>query len=116
MDEDREKRLRERLTAPRPPALERARTFLRYYVHDSDPELLERDVRSMIKVNPRTIVDALEAFDELLTTPQPQGSLSEIVAYEGNQMLDDESDVAAIAWIARLAEQLRRWLRAYAPE
>jgi len=116
MDEDREKRLRERLAAPRPPALERVRTFLRYYVHDSDPELLERDVRGMINVNPRVIVDALEALRELLTTPQPQGTLSEMVAYEGNQMLDDESDIAAAVWLKELSEQLHRWLGAFAPQ
>lgn len=115
MDDDLHKRLKERLAAPRPPALERARSFLLYHVHDSDPELLERDLRGLMKVNASPIIDAVDAIEEVIAVPQPSGTISGIVAYEGNQMLDDDTDEAAALWLKELALQLRRLLGDFAP-
>jgi len=104
-----------KLAAPRPPALDTARSFLKHYVHDSDWELLERDVGGMMKVNPNVIVEAVEAIEDLLATPQPPDTLSRLVAYEANWMLEDDSDTGAAAWLGELAGRLRLWLGGLAP-
>jgi hypothetical protein len=115
MDEKLAKMLRERLAAPAPGALETARDFLMHYVHDSDYELLERDVRGMMKVNPNVIVQAVEAIEALLTTPQPPETLYKLVAYDANWMLEDDSEAGASAWLRDLANRLRQWLGEHAP-
>jgi len=115
MDDDLQRRLRARLAAPRAPALERVRSFLLYYVHDSDRELLERDLRGLMKVNASPIIDAVEAIEEVIARPQMPGIIFGIVSHEGNQMLDDETDDAAARWLRDLALQLRAILGEYAP-
>lgn len=115
MDDKLRQMMEAKLAAPRPPALDSARRFLMSYVHDSDWELLERDVGGMIKLNPNVIIDAVEAIEELLATPQPPDTLSRLVAYEANWMLDDETDTGAAAWLQDLTGRLRRWLGEHAP-
>ena len=115
MNEKLRKMLEARRAAPPPPPLDIVRRFLHYYVHDSDWELLERDVRGMLHVNPKVIVEAVIAIEHVIATPQPPGSLSRLVAYEGNWMLDDESDTAAMAWFRELVSRLRDWLGEHAP-
>jgi len=100
-----------RLAAPSPPALERARSFLMYYVHDSDPELLKVDVKN----STAAIIDGIEAIEEIMATPQVPGTLYQIVAYEGNRMLSDDTDATAAAWLKKLTVDLREWLGEYAP-
>ena len=111
MDDTLRKRLEAQLSAPRPPAIERARAFLMYYVHDSDRDLLRIDAKD----SPNAIVDGVEAIEELLAVPQPPGILHQMVAYEGNRMLDDATDETAAAWLKELTVQLREWLGEYAP-
>jgi hypothetical protein len=115
MDDDLRRRLNERLTAPPAAALERARSFLLYHVHDSDRELLGRDLRGLMKVNASPIIDAVEAIEEVITVPQAPGTLFTLVSHEGNQMLDEETDEAAAAWLQDLVLQLRQLLGDYAP-
>lgn len=111
MDDDRTKRFEAQLRAPRPPALERLREFLIYYVHDSDRDLLRLEATQ----RPGAIVDAVEAIEEVLAQPPVPGTLSEMVAYEGNRVLADLSDATASAWLGELAADLRKWLGEYAP-
>jgi hypothetical protein len=115
MDDDLHRRLKERLAAPRAPALERVRSFLLYHVHDSDPELLDRDLRGLMKVNASPIIDAVQAIEELIAQPQLPGAILRAVSHEGNQMLDEETDEAATKWLRELALQLRQILGEYAP-
>jgi hypothetical protein len=115
VDDSLRQRLEEQMQAPRPAALEVVRTYLSYHVHDSDWHILELDVRSMSKVNPAAIVDVIEAIEELLTSSPEPGTLFELVSFDGNRMLDQESDDAAAAWLADLASRLRAWLGACAP-
>jgi hypothetical protein len=115
MDDDLRKQLEDRLNTPQSPALERVRRFLSHYVHDADLELVERIVRGVIKVNPPFVADAVQAIEELLAAPQGSGALYEVVTYDGNQMLDDETDESAAAWLKELAGHVRRWLGEHAP-
>src|SRR5438046_8971015 len=93
MDDDRMKRFEAQLGAPRPPALERLREFLISYVHDGDRDLLRLETTQ----RPGPIVDAVEAIEEVLAHPPAPGTLSEIVAYEGNRERADLSDATAQA-------------------
>lgn len=111
VDDDRMKRFEAQLRAPQPPALERLREFLLYYVHDGDRDLLKLEATQ----RPGPIVDAVEAIDDVLAHPPPPGTLSEMVAYEGNRVLADLSDATASAWLMELAADLRQWLGEYAP-
>lgn len=69
----------------------------------------------MVQLNPGVIIDAVEALEDLLATPQPPDTLSALVAYEANWMLDDDSDAGAAAWLAELVGRLRGWLGEMAP-
>jgi hypothetical protein len=111
MDDTLRKRFEAQLSAPSAPALERARAFLMYYVHDADRDLLKLDAKN----SPSAIIDAVEALEDVLAVPQPPGTLYQMVAYEGNRMLDDETDETAAAWLRQLTLQLREWLGRDAP-
>jgi hypothetical protein len=111
MDDNLRKRFAERLAAPPPPPLDRARNFLTFFVHDYDPELLKFEATD----SPATVSDGVAAIEELLATPPPPGTLYQIVTHEGNRMLDDETDAAAAAWLRDLTRQLRVWLGENAP-
>lgn len=115
VDDSLRQRLEEQIRAPRPAALEVVRTYLSYHVHDADWQILELDVRAMSKVNPAAIVDVIEAIEELLASSPEPGTLLELVSYDGNRMLDEDTDDAAAAWLTDLASQLRTWLGDYAP-
>ena len=111
MDDDRIKRFEAQLTAPTPAALDRLREFLLYYIHDGDRDLLRLEAAQ----DPGPMIDAVEAIEEVLAQPQAPGMLSEIVMYEGNRMLADQSDATASSWLKQLAADLREWLGDLAP-
>jgi hypothetical protein len=115
VDDSLRQRLEEQMREPRPGALEVVRDYLSYHVHDSDWQILELDVRGMSKVNPAAIVDVIDAIEELLASSPESGTLLELVSYDGNRMLDEESDDAAAAWLTNLASRLRTWLGDCAP-
>jgi hypothetical protein len=108
-------KMREMLATPSPPPLEGVRSFLLDFVYDSDRELLGRQVRAMLNVNPTPIIDAVEAIEEVLQTPPPPGVLTEMVWREGNKSLSEETDEEASSWLRALAGDLRAWLGDYAP-
>jgi hypothetical protein len=112
MDEDRIKQLKAKLEAPPPPALERLREFLWAYVNDGDSDLLKLEA----KKRPGPIADAVEAIEEVLAEQHPPGTLAQMVACEGNRALADQTDAAAIAWLRKLATDLRQWLGDHAPQ
>lgn len=68
-----------------------------------------------MKVNATPIVDAVEAIEQVIAVPQAPGTILGMVAHEGNQMLDEESDEAAVSWLKDMTLQLRRVLGAFAP-
>jgi hypothetical protein len=104
--------LRQRmLDMMKPPApLDAARDFLQSYVFDADMATLERIVRHMVSVNPRTIIDGVEGIEALLeATPEP-GTLANLVARDANRDLDDPSDEGAAVWLRALATRVRAWM------
>ncbi len=111
MEDDLRKRLAAQLAEPPRPALERARKFLTFHIHNYDPEALAVEARE----GEASITDGLRAIEEILVTPQEPGTLYQIVAYEGNRLLEEETDKAAEEWLRALVVQLRDWLGEYAP-
>jgi hypothetical protein len=109
--DDLRNRFEERLSEAPAPPLERARSFLTYYVHDSDPELLEIDA----KRSPADVSNGVQAIEELIAAPRDPGILSELVLHDANRVLDDDSDDTAAVWLRRLVHQLREWLGDDAP-
>lgn len=66
---------------------------------------------SLAQIRVRTVRGYAEAIDTLLATPQPQGTLRDMVAWDGNWVLDDPtSDEAAAAWLRDLAALIRSTL------
>ena len=115
MNDDLRMRLEAKLHAPKGSALEVARAYLAHHVHDADRKTLELDVRGMLKLNPGSVIDAVEAIEELLAVAQEPGTLHALVLNDANRMLGDDTDATAAAWLRRLADQLREWLGEYAP-
>ena len=93
----------------RPPAIELVREFLKYTVWGAEPEDVEAQVKSFHKVNPFEISQTIDALEQLVADPLPEGVLSTMVMIDGNQMLMEESDDGARAWLKDLAAQMRRW-------
>lgn len=67
-------------------------------------------LKSAAKTHPGSILEGAEAIDEVLQTPPEAGSLYQLVAYDGNRRLPEQTDEAAAAWLAELATDLRGWL------
>jgi hypothetical protein len=111
MDDQLRKRLEERLAEPPMAALDRARQFLTFFVHDYDPGLLLLEAQG----SPAVVSDGVSAIEELLENLPPPGTLHQIVTHEGNRMLDEETDAAAVVWLRQLTQQLRTWLGENAP-
>jgi hypothetical protein len=99
------------------PPLEKLRQFL--HGHFSEAESME-EVRLDLSrqlllpgITPgRPIRHALEGLEHVLTTPQPEGTLSDLVAVDANEALDDPSDEGARRWLEDLAVMLREELAA----
>lgn len=101
--------MRARANQPPPPAIDQVREFLGSYVADSVglDEVREHLVR-LAQINRRTVERKAEAIEALLGTPQLQGTLSWMVAVDGNWVLDDEtSDAAAETWLRDVAALIR---------
>jgi hypothetical protein len=111
---DKDDELRRKLQAAlvRPTGLDAAREFLQTYVMDADLEQVERIVAHMMKTNPVTIESGADGLAAILASPQPPGTLAELVARDANRALDDPSDEAAHAWLSRLHAALERWIAA----
>lgn len=105
--------LRARMSRPRPPAIDEVREFLLCHVADIDDlDELRRDVARTAQLNQKTVLRDAEAIEALLSALQPPGTLSWMVAAQGNWVLDDEtSDDAAAEWLRGLATLIREVVR-----
>ncbi|MFD4461784.1 hypothetical protein [Nocardia sp. NPDC058480] len=101
--------LRARMNQPRPPAIDQVREFLICHVADIDGlDDLRMDIARTARLNRRTVLRDAEAIETLLSTPQPPGTLSWMVAANGNWVLEDEtSDDLAADWLRGLATLIR---------
>jgi hypothetical protein len=111
MEDDLRKRFAAQLAQPPRPPLERARDFLMFHIHNYDDESLALEARA----GDASVVDGLCALEEILSKEQEPGIIYRMVAYEGNRLLAEETDEAAIEWLRVLVLQLRDWLGEYAP-
>ncbi|WP_327141954.1 hypothetical protein [Nocardia sp. NBC_01327] len=102
-------KLRAHANRPLPPALDQVRDFLRAFVADCESLDEVRDhLLRIAQRNQRGIRRELAAIDAVLDTPQAPGTLSWMVAADGNWVLDDDtSDAAAAAWLGDIAALIR---------
>ncbi|MGC7101022.1 hypothetical protein ACPZ19_40640 [Amycolatopsis lurida] len=104
-------RMTERRNRPPLPPLEGTRKFLRGYVDDADGlEDVRAEAARTAAFDSRPIREALEAIEALIADPPHDGTLSWIVAFDGNTGLDDASDSGAIEYLYQLAQVLREVL------
>jgi hypothetical protein len=110
MDERTKQMLEERL-ARRPAPLEIVREFLQYRVSGAEPEDIEAQIKSFHQLNPQRVTDIIESLEAVAAGSHPEGFLSQLVMIDGNQMLMDETDAGAQAWLVDLAARMRDWTK-----
>src|SRR5689334_9497602 len=108
MDDKHKQKLPDQL-ARKPAAMDTVREFLQYRVWGAEPEDVQRGDASLQAVNPYRLSQIIDALEDLPAAAQPAGTLSQLVMIDGNQMLMDESDDSARAWLRELAAQMRDW-------
>lgn len=108
MDDKRKQQLAEQL-ARKPAAMDTVREFLQYQVWGAEPEDVQRSVVGLQAVNPYRVTQIIDALEKVAAADHPAGTLSQLVMIDGNQMLMDESDDGARAWLRELAAQMRGW-------
>lgn len=106
-------RLQARANAPELPPLERTRAFLRSYCTDADSldEIRDELARNAPR-DPVRLRRALDGMEIVLAEPQPEGTLSYLVAVDANRSLADPSDAGAREYLCQLADVLREALAA----
>lgn len=106
-------RLRARANVPELPPLDRTRAFLRSYCTDADSldEIGDELARDAPR-DPVRLRHALDGMEVLLAEPQPDGTLSHLVAIDANRSLADPSDEGAREYLRQLADVLRQALAA----
>lgn len=108
MDEKLQQKLADQLVR-KPLARDTVREFLQYQVWGADPEDVERSVAGLHAVNPYRVGQIIEALEQVVAADHPAGTLSQLVMIDGNQMLMDESDDGARAWLRELVSKIREW-------
>jgi hypothetical protein len=108
MDDKLKQQLAEQLARTAPP-MEIVREFLQYQVWGAEPEDVQRTVVGLHGVNPYRVSQIIAALEQVATADPPFGTLSQLVMIDGNQMLVDDSDDGARAWLRELAAQMRGW-------
>lgn len=89
--------------------LEIVQRFVRSYFGDADGiEEVRIEMQRITAHNPNAYVRDLLAIEELLNNPLRKPSvLSNLVAWDANWVLDDESDEGAKQWLREVAEMIR---------
>jgi hypothetical protein len=111
--QDIQARLRARASVPELPPLERTRAFLRSYCTDADTldEIRDELARDAPR-DPVRLRRALDGMEVVLADPQPDGTLSHLIAVDANCSLADPSDTGARDYLRQLADVLREALAA----
>ncbi|WP_232234584.1 hypothetical protein [Actinoplanes sp. N902-109] len=91
------------------PAIDVVRGFLGFKVADAESlDEIRADLRQTAQVSTRKLRRELAAFEAVLADPPAvPGALARMVAWEGNWVLEDESDVGAARFLGELAQILR---------
>jgi hypothetical protein len=87
---------------------EQVREFMR--AHFSDADGIDEVLRDLRTVSPGQfgLTKDLQALEELLSGPVPEGLLAEIVAWDGNWALADPSDAGARAFLREVTAMVRQ--------
>lgn len=104
--------LRAKVNQPPRVPLEQVRSFLGSYVADAESfDELRADLQRMAEINIKTVQSKLQAVEMLLADPPLEGELARLVGWDANWVLDDLSEVSAIAWLQSIADIIREVLR-----
>lgn len=103
-----EAEMRRRQLAPTPAPMETVRKFLRSYCSDADSidEIRDEAARAAA-FNPEPLQRTLRALESVIADPSRDGSVSLLVAIDGNRQLKDPSDAGAIEYLTTMATLLR---------
>ena len=97
-------------------ALEEIRAFVHNYWGDADGlEQVRRELTRTGQYNPRPLRESLAALDVVLNGHYPEGTLSQLVKWDGNRVLADPSDRGAAEWLTQLAALVRAVLDSVDP-
>ncbi len=93
------------------PPLEAARKFLGIYFCDIDGIQEAYDqIRQMSQRNTRSVIEGIKGIEALLNEPLEENVLSNLVAWEANYALDDQSDAGARAWLEDVVKNTKQIL------
>lgn len=76
---------------------------------------VRRDFVQSASFGPRRLLEALAGIEALLAHSPDDGTLSQLVAWDANWVLDDPSDQGAKVWLSQLVELIREVLGDRAP-
>ena len=89
------------------------RAFLRSRFADAESlDEVRRDIAQSAVSDSRRLITVLQVIEDLLRTPpEPPGTLLQLVAWDANWSVEDETDAGAAGFLAELADILRQALR-----
>lgn len=94
-----------------PDPLEVTRSFLQEYFAEAEgPEETANLIECQVLMNAGPVARCLRCIEELLSRPQPPGTLRGLVERDARIALPAPSEEGARDWLARLADHLRREL------
>ncbi|GAB4200432.1 MAG: hypothetical protein OHK0022_21480 [Roseiflexaceae bacterium] len=112
-NDDIREQLKRKLNAPPAMPIEATRSFLRSYFSDAlNLDEAVAEIKTMAKLNTRTLYAGLNGIESLLEEDVAPGVLSMLVAADANYVLDDPSDAGARKWLQEIADILRTTLQA----
>ncbi len=104
-------RLKAMRDAPPAAPLEVATKFFNTYFADESWEEARVWLSKRVIEYPRSVLEGLAGIELLLADPSvEQGTLSDLVAWQANWVLDDPSDEGAKVWLREVAEMVRELL------
>jgi hypothetical protein len=104
----------EELNAQAP--LDHVRTFmLGTFSAAQTLEEVRRDLTNIAASGTRGLQRDLNALEEVLASPLPEGTLAELVGWVGNWVLEDPSDAGARRFLLDVSEMLREVIAAAPP-
>lgn len=94
MNEELNKKIRDRINAPPDPPLEAVRKFLSSYVSGRDSMTeIEADIIRMAQINTRTLRAGLKGLEKLVAQPTlEKGELYKLISIEAGWVLPEDND------------------------
>ena len=83
-----------------------------YWADAAGIDQVREELTRAARFNPQPLKQSLSALEVVLKGLYPEGTLSRLVAWDGNWVLEDRSDRGAAEWLTQLAELVRSVLDA----